>query len=339
MKEANKKRILWLDYAKAFAMFFVVIGHVNSGNYLTNWIYSFHMPLFFFLSGITLKAYRGGWKHYVIKLSKRILIPYFGYLLLYFLYDFMQVILLHKDINLVKAFIGIFIQIRGTEYTLGLWFLPLLFITEILEYLFVLQKDKIQIVIMMLIASIGFFYASIFKQVLPWGIDAVPIAMVFVWLGYIYKNKFIFKFEYLKRYGLFIILPVLLLSIFWCNCNVTILGTSVDMHKMLYGNPFIYLLAAIHGILFILLICQIIFDKRDIHFLQFVGGNTLHIYCLHGLILPFLKKGLEIFVNRIEIVNVSVFLQVIIAAVTIFICMIVIQKSQMMMEIFGVKKE
>lgn len=43
--------------------------------------------------------------------------------------------------------------------------------------------------------------------------------------------------------------------------------------------------------------------------------------------------------NRIEIVNVSVFLQVIIAAVTIFICMIVIQKSQMMMEIFGVKKE
>lgn len=43
MKEANKKRILWIDYAKAFAMFFVVIGHVNSGNYLTNWIYSFHM--------------------------------------------------------------------------------------------------------------------------------------------------------------------------------------------------------------------------------------------------------------------------------------------------------
>ena len=60
MKELNKKRILWIDYAKAFAMFFVIFGHVNSGNYLTNWIYSFHMPLFFLLSGITLKAYRGG---------------------------------------------------------------------------------------------------------------------------------------------------------------------------------------------------------------------------------------------------------------------------------------
>ena len=38
MKELNKERIIWIDYAKAIAMFFVVIGHVDSGNYLTNWI-------------------------------------------------------------------------------------------------------------------------------------------------------------------------------------------------------------------------------------------------------------------------------------------------------------
>ena len=53
MKELNKERIIWIDYAKAIAMFFVIFGHVDSGNYLTNWIYSFHMPLFFLLSGIT----------------------------------------------------------------------------------------------------------------------------------------------------------------------------------------------------------------------------------------------------------------------------------------------
>lgn len=60
MKELNKERIIWIDYAKAIAMLFVIFGHVDSGNYLTNWIYSFHMPLFFLLSGITLKVYRGG---------------------------------------------------------------------------------------------------------------------------------------------------------------------------------------------------------------------------------------------------------------------------------------
>ena len=29
MKEANKKRILWIDYAKAFAMFFVVFDELD----------------------------------------------------------------------------------------------------------------------------------------------------------------------------------------------------------------------------------------------------------------------------------------------------------------------
>lgn len=267
------------------------------------------------------------------------MIPYFGYSILYFLYDLMQVILLHKDINLVKAFIGIFIQLRGTEYTVGLWFLPLLFLTEILVYLIVLQNDKIQIVIMILIASIGFSYASVFKQVLPWGIDAVPIAAIFVWLGYIYKNKFIYQFGNLRKYVFFAIFPVLLLSIFCCNCNITILGTSVDMHKMLYGNPLIYLLAAINGIIFVLLICKMFLDKWNICFLQFVGRNTLHIYCLHGLILPFLKKSYQIFVNRIEIVDISVILQVIIAIITMLICMMIIWGFQIISGIFGVKKK
>lgn len=251
----------------------------------------------------------------------------------------MQVVLLHKDINLIKALIGIFVQLRGTEYTVGLWFLPLLFITEILVYLIAVQNKKTQIVIMILIALIGFSYASIFKQVLPWGIDAVPIAAIFVWLGYIYKNEAIYKIGNLRKYSFFVLFPVLLLSIICCNCNITILGTSVDMHKMLYGNPVIYLLAAINGIIFVLLICQIFLDKFNIRFLQFVGKNTLHIYCLHGLILPFLKKGYNILVNRIEIVEISVVLQVIIAMIAILICMLIIGGFQKISGIFGVKRQ
>ena len=54
----------------------------------------------------------------------------------------------------------------------------------------------------------------------------------------------------------------------------------------------IYLLAAINGIIFVLLICQMFLSEFNMQFLQFVGENTLHIYCLHGLILPFLKKAI-----------------------------------------------
>ena len=285
------------------------------------------------------KSIQGGWNQYVLKLSKRILIPYIGYSLLYLLYDLMQVVLLHKDINLIKALIGIFVQLRGTEYTVGLWFLPLLFITEILVYLIAVQNKKTQIVIMILIALIGFSYASIFKQVLPWGIDAVPIAAIFVWLGYIYKNEAIYQIGNLRKYSFFVLFLVLLFNIICCNCNITILGTSVDMHKMLYGNPMIYLLAAINGIIFVLLICQMFLSEFNMQFLQFVGENTLHIYCLHGLILPFLKKGYHILVNRIEIVDISVVLQVIIAMIAMLICMLIIGEFQKISGIFGMKRK
>lgn len=52
------ERVAWLDAAKGFGLLLVVIGHSNSWNARNpmwhNVIYSFHMPLFFFLTGCTL---------------------------------------------------------------------------------------------------------------------------------------------------------------------------------------------------------------------------------------------------------------------------------------------
>ena len=50
MTEPSTKRIAWIDMAKAIAILLMVIGHEASGNIYT-WIFSFHMPLFFILSG------------------------------------------------------------------------------------------------------------------------------------------------------------------------------------------------------------------------------------------------------------------------------------------------
>lgn len=59
MSEANAKdragkRIEWLDVAKGLEIICVVYGYTIFKDELWRiWIYSFHMPLFFFLSGIT----------------------------------------------------------------------------------------------------------------------------------------------------------------------------------------------------------------------------------------------------------------------------------------------
>ena len=66
-----QERNAWVDYAKAIGIILVVYGHVARGvfnaglpmdedNYLLidSIIYSFHMPLFFFLSGLYFNTRR-----------------------------------------------------------------------------------------------------------------------------------------------------------------------------------------------------------------------------------------------------------------------------------------
>ena len=51
----QRKRIIWLDYLKAIGILLVIIGHCALPPNLRKFIYSFHMPLFFFAGGLTLK--------------------------------------------------------------------------------------------------------------------------------------------------------------------------------------------------------------------------------------------------------------------------------------------
>jgi fucose 4-O-acetylase-like acetyltransferase len=53
-----KKRLIYIDRLKGFAIYLVVLGHIyqnmvvqGTETILFSLIYAFHMPLFFFLSG------------------------------------------------------------------------------------------------------------------------------------------------------------------------------------------------------------------------------------------------------------------------------------------------
>ena len=78
------ERLSWLDILKGIGIILVVIGHVYSNRTVFNWLYSFHMPLFFLAAGWGYKE-----KTILTDIKGRIqtlLVPYFSFGLLVLLY-------------------------------------------------------------------------------------------------------------------------------------------------------------------------------------------------------------------------------------------------------------
>lgn len=77
MDVRSKKRILWIDVARGIAILLVVLGHCignlnDSGN---RFILAFHMPLFFFPSGMCINKNAIPVKNYLMKKVKTLLVP------------------------------------------------------------------------------------------------------------------------------------------------------------------------------------------------------------------------------------------------------------------------
>lgn len=51
----TQERDFIIDQIKGFGMILVILGHMSVGQELHQWIYSFHMPLFAFVSAVFLK--------------------------------------------------------------------------------------------------------------------------------------------------------------------------------------------------------------------------------------------------------------------------------------------
>ena len=102
METQIRKRIDWLDIAKGIAIISTIIGHSFGKNRIGVFIFSFHMPIFFILSGYTLKKIQfSEFTKAIFKDFKRLIIPIF----VVFTIDFMlQILFFNKaPFSLLKS--------------------------------------------------------------------------------------------------------------------------------------------------------------------------------------------------------------------------------------------
>ena len=275
------------------------MGHTYKGYSFIGWIYSFHMPLFFFLSGITLKIEQISCKEFLMD-------------------------------ETIKYFLRDAFWIRGQQATIGLWFLPLLFLVEVLLMVVYkgIRSKNLRAASVLFITEMGFLYADKIGKALPWGLDAALVVIFFLYAGYVFKQICLSSWMNGKQKDIFkyaiIGVGLLFANIIFNNYNMKLIGDNADMYSLRYGNEIIYILSALAGIGFISIVLGYILKNVKSRFWRFMGRNTLHIYCLHGLALMFVRKVLNLYVIKEEDSLRVIGIDIVLSVCTFLLCFVII---------------
>lgn len=292
-----KKRFDYIDMAKGFGILFVILGHIEyAPEPLRIWISTFHMPMFFVLSGIIMaikNEVEVPFEEIFLKKARGIMIPYFWFSLSYLVIDIGNLLLNKIDINIFK-----YNQISSlTMYGSGpLWFLPSLFFGEII-FLFLHKKvgRKITPLLLVLIPFIcwaielplnefqnaivgNLFYKTLidFAQ----GLLRAFIASSFVGIAFYLHNYMLSKVkEYdepkAKARLIYLIIGIVLITVlaFLCRFN-----TCADLHNMVLGNPCLYFPFAYIGSFGIIFLSKALWPIRVV---KYFGRNSLIVMAVH----------------------------------------------------------
>jgi fucose 4-O-acetylase-like acetyltransferase len=131
----SSERVEYIDVARGIGILLVALAHADVSifsPYLHRLIYSFHMPLFFFLSGYFFNSEIPFWR-FLKRRFNSILKPYFVTILLIYIAS-----ISFTNMRFVTAFGRITKSLYATGYYIDwvqLWFLPSLFVTSLFAFL------------------------------------------------------------------------------------------------------------------------------------------------------------------------------------------------------------
>ena len=193
----KKERIVWIDQLRGLAFFFVVLGHLPVDKTFKSWIYSFHMPIFFFITGFNYnieKLAQTKPLDYLKKLCLRLLVPYVWMQLLSMCLRFLQkTVIQHTEVPVALYLRG---MLRGHSRLVDapsnpLYFVLVLFCAELLLYgIIKLTRGKKPLVFALTFACLPL---SLFTETvrMRWHLNVVPACacmILFGWLlGQLYR--------------------------------------------------------------------------------------------------------------------------------------------------------
>ena len=283
---------------QSIGIILVVIGHMGKSAIFTDWfpIFSFHMPLFFFISGYFYNAEcEKNIKAYFLKKIKTLFIPFF---VLNFIYGIISIIFRYqKIINYghainIKSLLIIPWQ-SGYQFGINVssWYVLALLLVQI-TYIIIRKTTKIKNESILLIVLFIFSYIAVYfayldnSYRLDWflTIQHVLYALPFYQMGYIYKEVYEKK-NSINIYIYFLIIFIFQSILFYYSKNNVYINMRGAIYNHFHSVPLIGLLTPIAGIFFWLKISQIISNMlKENNIIKFISQNTWSIMMHHQFV-------------------------------------------------------
>ncbi len=264
----------------------IPVGYDDMMQQINNFIYLFHMPLFYLLSIIFVKTFS---KDYLFDRFKRLMIPYF---LWYFILLYIIPIIsssqpsldLIQDLKTLIFGSQQFLSQRHL-YIVPLWFLISLFSLNILISIFKTDIKQFKILknILLLISIFIIFNVSLIRETIHkyilGGIDiALYFLPMFIGISYLYKNISNKKNNIL---ALFVGILLALISghLLYLNMdtNPNYFMHRIDVSQFLLPEGFLYIVYSI----FIISLFYILRFLPANKYFSYLGKHTFLIYILN----------------------------------------------------------
>lgn len=312
----NQQRYHYLDLVKGIGIFLVFLGHfverlsvknVNDAFSIWKWIYSFHMPLFFFISGFFLeKGLDQPFVEYIkAKFVKRIVpVLFFGAISI----PLWLWLKNESTADLIKRALMLFSGHPRLNWVT--WFLVCLFTSEI--YLWFLKKTGCLVsrfkvfVTMLLFFAIGLvvtyflndvkIYFKVSKNF--WYFHEALVATAIILMGMLTKKYWLSVWP--KKWAFFILVVSGFLSLYSFDLNQGMFAQSkhqvVMMTSSSHGHPLYFIIGAFSGILFFMSLGQI-FSSLERSPFHWFGKYSIIYLGLAGIGLHFIDDEVIKMVN------------------------------------------
>lgn len=263
----DRNRLRWIDATRGIAILITILGHcigvLESREY--RFILSFHMPLFFFLSGFCTKVKKEeSFLGYFKRKVKNILCPQITFCFIQCMVDFI------REPS----------ERMGIVNNLFAWFLVVMFYVSILFYWLEkagFQKNRGVRVVAYLVFMVFIIFMDQWKIQTVAHFEIIPMAMLFYLLGAHCSILDVTNYKWLHQIWIFVI-PIVVCCSFW--------NEPVAMYLNSYGNLILFFIGAFCGIY---VTCNIGWCTQNNKILIWFGQNSIYCFVLHFVLI----KGLH----------------------------------------------